>query len=119
MENRTINIDHQLQKTGTLVYIDTTKTYAGTRVIPMQDDVYECFQNIIKARPKLKVEPMIDGYSGFLCFDKMVSRWWPCTGRNIFSMQCKSIIAFIAFSFQRSHLMFADIRIALIWLSPE
>ena len=70
MENRTINIDHQLQKTGTLVYIDTTKTYAGTRVIPMQDDVYECFQNIIKARPKLKVEPMIDGYSGFLCFDK-------------------------------------------------
>ena len=41
MENRTINIDHQLQKTGTLVYIDTTKTYAGTRVIPMQDDVYE------------------------------------------------------------------------------
>lgn len=27
MENRTINIDHQLQKTGTLVYIDTTKTY--------------------------------------------------------------------------------------------
>ena len=80
MENRTINIDHQLQKTGTLVYIDTTKTYAGTRVIPMQDDVYECFQNIIKARPKLKVEPMIDGYSGFLCFDKdgkpMVAMHW-------------------------------------------
>lgn len=80
MENRTINIDHQLQKTGTLVYIDTTKTYAGTRVIPMQDDVYEGFQNIIKARPKLKVEPMIDGYSGFLCFDKdgkpMVAMHW-------------------------------------------
>ena len=80
MENRTINIDHQLQKTGTLVYIDTTKTYAGTRVIPMQDDVYECFQNIIKARPKLTVEPMIDGYSGFLCFDKdgkpMVAMHW-------------------------------------------
>lgn len=46
MENRTINIDHQLQKTGTLIYIDTTKTYTGTRVIPMQDDVYECFQQI-------------------------------------------------------------------------
>ncbi|SFQ46075.1 Phage integrase family protein [Lachnospiraceae bacterium XBB1006] len=41
MENRTINIDHQLQKTGTLVYIDTTKTYAGTRVIPMLDDAKE------------------------------------------------------------------------------
>ena len=79
-ENRTINIDHQLQKTGTLVYIDTTKNYAGRRVIPMTDDVYEAFQNIVKARPKLKVEPMIDGYSGFLCFDKdnkpMVAMHW-------------------------------------------
>lgn len=65
MENRTINIDHQLQKTGTLVYIDTTKTYAGTRVIPMQDDVYEAFERILARRPKLKVEPMIDGYSGW------------------------------------------------------
>ena len=35
MKNRTINIDHQLQKTGTTVYIDTTKTYAGKRVIPI------------------------------------------------------------------------------------
>ena len=80
MENRTINIDHQLQKTGTLVYIDTTKTYAGTRVIPMQDDVYECFQRILKNRRPPRVEPMIDGYSGFLCFDKdgkpMVAMHW-------------------------------------------
>lgn len=80
MENRTINIDHQLQKTGTLVYIDTTKTYVGTRVIPMQDDVYECFQRILDNRRPPKVEPMIDGYSGFLCFDKdkkpMVAMHW-------------------------------------------
>ena len=70
MKNRTINIDHQLQKKGTLVYIDTTKTYAGKRVIPMTDGVYEAFKNILAARPKFKVEPMIDGYSGFLWFDK-------------------------------------------------
>ena len=80
MENRTINIDHQLQKTGTLVYINTTKTNAGKRVIPMQDDVYECFERILARRPKLKVEPMIDGYSGFLWFDKdgkpMVALHW-------------------------------------------
>ena len=80
MEARTINIDHQLQKTGTNVYIDTTKTYAGKRVIPMTDDVYEAFKNILAARPKLKVEPMVDGYSGFLCFDKdgkpMVAMHW-------------------------------------------
>ena len=80
MEKRTISINHQLQKTGTLVYIESTKTDAGTRVIPMQDDVYECFERIIAGRPKLKVEPVIDGYSGFLHFDKdgkpMVAMHW-------------------------------------------
>lgn len=80
MEKRTINIDHQLQRTGKLVYINTTKTKAGKRVIPMQDDVYECFKRILARRPKLKIEPMIDGYCGFLCFDKdgnpMVALHW-------------------------------------------
>lgn len=46
----------------------------------MQDDVYECFERILAKRPKLKVEPMIDGHSGFLCFDKdgkpMVAMHW-------------------------------------------
>ena len=80
MENRTINIDHQLQKTGTSVYIDTTKTYAGRRVIPMTDDVYECFKRIIAKRNPLKREPMIDGYARFLWLDKdgkpMVAMHW-------------------------------------------
>lgn len=80
MEKRTININHQLQRTGKLVYINTTKTKAGKRVIPMQDDVYECFKRILARRPKLKIEPMIDGYCGFLCFDKdgnpMVALHW-------------------------------------------
>lgn len=69
-ENRIINMDHQLQKTGTLMYMDTTKTYAGKWVIPMTDDVYEAFKNILAARSELKVEPMIGGYSVVLCFDK-------------------------------------------------
>lgn len=80
MKKRTINIDHQLQKTGTTVYIDTTKTYAGERVIPMTDDVYDCFKRILKNRKPPKAEPMIDGYSGFLWFDKegkpMVAMHW-------------------------------------------
>lgn len=80
MENKTINIDHQLQKTGTLVYIDTTKTYAGKRIIPMTDDVYECFERILARRKPPKTEPMIDGYAGFLWFDKdgkpMVAMHW-------------------------------------------
>jgi len=70
LENRTINIDHQLQRTGNLIYVQTTKTNAGKRKIPMTDDVYECFKRIIARRRPPKVEPMIDGYSGFLWFDK-------------------------------------------------
>lgn len=80
LEERTVNIDHQLQKTGSTVYIDSTKTYAGTRILPMQDDVYEAFRRILSKRPKRKVEPMIDGYSGFLFLDKdgkpMVAMHW-------------------------------------------
>lgn len=70
MKNRTININHQLQKTGTLVYIETNKTEAGKRVIPMTDGVYEAFKHMLEVRPRLKVEPMIDGYTVFLSFDK-------------------------------------------------
>ena len=69
-ENRTINIDHQLQRTGNKIYIDTTKTQAGRRVIPMQDDVYECFQRIVAHRNPPRIEPIIDGHSGFLWYNK-------------------------------------------------
>lgn len=36
LENRTVNIDHQLQRTSDMRYIiETTKTDAGTRVLPL------------------------------------------------------------------------------------
>lgn len=81
MKRRTININHQLQRTGNMQYvIETTKTNAGTRVLPMTDDVYECFKTILENRKPPKVEPVIDGYSGFLYFDKngrpMVAMHW-------------------------------------------
>lgn len=71
LKNRTVNIDHQLQYMGNVgAYIEKTKTGAGTRTIPLNDDVYECFKKIIEKRKKTKVEKMIDGYTGFLCLDK-------------------------------------------------
>lgn len=80
MEKRLINVNHQLQRVGTDIYISTTKTNAGTRVLPMAEDVYETFKRILEKRPKMKVEPMIDGYSGFLFLDKdghpMVGLHW-------------------------------------------
>lgn len=69
--NHTINIDHQLQKKAkTGYYIEETKTESGTRVLPMTLDVEECFMTIIRNRKPQKVEPVVDGKSGFLYFDK-------------------------------------------------
>ena len=42
LENRIINIDHQLQRVGIKIHIETTKTNAGTRKIPMTEEVYRC-----------------------------------------------------------------------------
>lgn len=81
LDERTINIDHQLQRTAEMEYIiEPTKTGAGTRVIPMSNDVWECFRHIIEHRKKPKVEPMIGGKTGFLYLDKndmpMVALHW-------------------------------------------
>ena len=81
LKKRTIDVNHQLQRTRTMEYvIEDTKTNAGTRVLPMTDDVYECFKSILENRPKTKVEPMISGKMGFLYLDKndrpMVAMHW-------------------------------------------
>ena len=51
------------------VIIETTKTDAGTRVVPITEDVAQMFQAIIEDRNAPKVEKSIDGYSGFLFCD--------------------------------------------------
>lgn len=76
-----INVDHQLQRYNGIGYkVVEPKTESGTRQVPMTPEVAECFRNVIKSRPKPKVEPMIDGYSGFLWLDKddnpMVAMHW-------------------------------------------
>ena len=69
-ENRIINIDHQLHRDSNMnLSINPTKTNAGTRKLPMTEDVAEMFYAIIEDRPKPKIEPMIDGYTGFLFLD--------------------------------------------------
>ena len=71
LEKRTINIDHQLQRTSKMEYvIEPTKTNAGTRVIPMTKEVTEMFRAIIQDRPEYKVEKVVGGYTGFLFLDK-------------------------------------------------
>lgn len=70
LENNIINIDHQLLRdSNSKKYIQSTKTNAGTRQLPIKDDVAECFRRIIADRPKVEFEKMLDGYTGFLCID--------------------------------------------------
>ena len=81
MRERTINIDHQLLRTSGMKYIiEDTKSTSGTRVLPMTNEVYECFKTILENRKKPKVEPIVDGKAGFLYLDKngkpMVALHW-------------------------------------------
>ena len=81
MRERTINIDHQLLRTSGMKYIiEDTKSTSGTRVLPMTNEVYECFKTMLENRKKPKVEPIVDGKAGFLYLDKngkpMVALHW-------------------------------------------
>lgn len=70
LENRTVNIDHQLQRTCDMRYvIEETKTDAGKRKIPITEDVAMMFQAIIEDRVPPKMEKVIDGHTGFLFYD--------------------------------------------------
>lgn len=86
LENGKINIDHQLQRKRNMEYIiEATKTDSGTRMVPMTEEVTECFRFIIANRKKPKKEPVIYdknrvAYKGFLYLDKngmpMVALHW-------------------------------------------
>lgn len=70
-KNRRINVDHQLVRDRhSRYYVEKTKTECGRRSIPMTQEVYDALQNILKKRPKLKTEMLVDGYSGFILIDK-------------------------------------------------
>ena len=76
-----INVDHQLQRKRDMTYVvEPTKTTSGTRMVPMTKEVADCFRRILANRINPKVEPMIDGYTGFLFLDKnempMVALHW-------------------------------------------
>lgn len=52
--------------------IETTKTNFRTRKLPITEDVAKMFQSIIEERVPPKVEKVIDAYSEFLFYDKMI-----------------------------------------------
>ena len=80
-DQKRIKIDHQLQRTSQMQYvIQAPKTESGIRYVPMSEEVVACFRRILANRVAPKVEPMVDGYAGFLFLDKndrpMVALHW-------------------------------------------
>ena len=80
-KKKCIQINHQLQRTSQMKYIiEAPKTEKGIRYVPMTEEVAQSFRRIIDNRIPPKVEPMIDGYAGFLFLDKnnmpMVALHW-------------------------------------------
>lgn len=70
-EERKIRVDHQLvRERGGRYYVEETKTTSGCRFLPMTDNVYQALKNILKNRPKVKNEMVVDGYSNFIMLDK-------------------------------------------------
>lgn len=75
LSGKTVKIRRQLHRTSDMRYIiEPTKTEAGNRVIPIDDEVCTCFKRILESR-NTKINPVIpDGlgnlYSGFLWLDK-------------------------------------------------
>ena len=80
LKNKRVTINKQLLRGSDMTYIiEKPKTEAGTRVIPITDDVCKCFDKILRSRNYRK-EPIIDGHAGFLYLDKnhmpMVAMHW-------------------------------------------
>lgn len=66
-QKKEIRVDHQLQrKQSGVLYVETTKTESGVRTIPMTKELFDCFQKVVKSRITPQVEPMVDGYTGFV-----------------------------------------------------
>ena len=71
LENRIIDINHQVQRFRSGKYdICPTKTSAGTRKLPMTEEVYQMFKYLVENRPTDLPEVIVKGYAGFLIRDK-------------------------------------------------
>ncbi len=68
LDKNIIDVNHQLQRTSNSEYIiETTKTNAGTRKLPITEDVADMFRAVPEDRPTDLPERMVDGYTGCRC----------------------------------------------------
>ena len=106
MEKQILNVDHQLQRRGDSRYIiETTKTNAGTRRIPMTGDVYACYQSILESRRPSKPEPTT----------RMENLWSPCTGSTILGMRSTVTMRSTEYRCRRLRRMYAATPTTRTW----
>lgn len=102
MKERTIHVNHQLRRLSDMQYVLTeTKTDSGARVLPMTQEVYECFQRILKSRRRSKVEQWSIKGLDFCFWTRMECRKWQDIGRSILIIWSGNIIGRIKCNCQR------------------
>ena len=70
-ENMIIDVNKQLHRDSKMnLMINPTKTNAGTRKLPMTEDVAKMFMAILQDREMPRFDKGVDGYKGFLFYDK-------------------------------------------------
>lgn len=87
-KNNTISVTHQLVYLKGKRFIQSPKTKKGTRIVPLSAKARAAFEHLIKMRPPLTTEPVIDGYSGFF---QVTSRHNPRVAPDI-ALSIKRII---------------------------
>lgn len=77
LENRLINVNHQLLRNKEVgYYIETPKTKSSVRQVPMSEEAYKAFKRILSTRKKTSsIE--IDGYKDFIFLNQ---QGYPMTG---------------------------------------
>lgn len=96
MEERAIDINHQVQwrtvDNEFIIYASKTKTNAGTRVIPMTDEVYKLFleQRKVWFATTKDTEFEVDGYKNFVFVSHVTGR---CMNHNNVRRMLRTIVA--------------------------
>lgn len=94
MEGRKIKVDIQLHKDKNGYYLESPKTKAGYRTVPMTDKAYISFRHLLECRTKQQREQCVGEQKGYLCFDgKNMPRYgsqWAKVFENIWEQYVKA-----------------------------
>lgn len=69
MKGKKVKVDIQLHKNKQGYYLESPKTKAGYRIVPMTDKAYMSFKHLLEVRTKKQQEQCVGGQKGYLCFD--------------------------------------------------